>query len=175
MKKPFGSLMSSQINFRSHIYVLAFLLQLGLYSINAQEKTRLEIAQEYIDAYYAQDSTVYAVHMQDSITWSDPTSRELGTPITEVKGKQAVVSHLRRMSRDIVKLSFEQDYSFFSDVYAVFEGLMNYSWQDYQSKKIYNFSIRVVNILKFEGNKIIEHQDFGDFISLKKQFNQQRF
>ncbi|RDY57623.1 nuclear transport factor 2 family protein [Flagellimonas nanhaiensis] len=166
--------LSSQNNSRNRFYILLFFLQLGVWNVNAQEKTRSEIALEYINAYYAQDSALYSIHMQDSIRWSDPTSKEIGTAITEVKGKQAVLSHLSNISRDIVSMDFKMDNSFFSDIYAIFEGFLNYSWQDFQTKKIYHFNIRTVMVLKFDGKKIVEHIDYADFKALKKQFGAQR-
>lgn len=157
------------------LFSLLFVICLGSKCV-AQDGNRslLPKAQEYINAYYAGNTQTSGQHMHDSIQWSDHTSKEVGTYILEVKGKNNVINHIKKMTRDILTCEFIIDHSFESDVYTIFEGDLKYSWQDYQSKKVYDFNIRSVVILTFEGDKIIKHEDYADFKTLGKQFHEQK-
>lgn len=132
------------------------------------------LSKQYIDAYFSLDQEKFSPFLAEDITWSDPTWSEVDPSNKPVKGKQAVLAHLKTTTAGLQNLSYTIDSHFVSGPIAVFEGVMKYTFADPSTGKSYKFNLREVSVLEFKNGKIIRHTDYSDFKTWLKQYQEQQ-
>ncbi len=131
------------------------------------------ISRTYLDAYFTKDQDTYQKYLAENVVWSDPTWSEIDPSNKPVKGKTAVLAHLQQATAEISDMTYSIEQHYVSGQYAIFEGILNYAWENKRIGKTYRFAVREVSILQFDGDKIITHTDYTDFKEWNRQFQAQ--
>ncbi|GEM_PF-541886 len=151
-----------------HHLIMSALLFIGA-STTAQNAS----TENYIRNYFQLKLDDISKIMHDDIAWSDPTWQEVSSEnISSVDGKDNVIEHLKNVTKDLSNIDYTIEHSFQSGNISVYEGILTYTWTN-KSGKQFNFSIREVSVLKTQNNKIIQHTDYGDYNSWRKQYQAQ--
>jgi len=163
-------------------YILFFLFSIGITNISIGQinSTKIsEIGIKYMRAYSDWNVDVMGTFYADSIHFQDPTAKEAFQISFDFTGKENVISMFRNVFKDQKPehVAFKVKNTFESGSYVIFNS--NYeliapsSWFGKNVTDKVFISISVLTILKFKNDKIIEHIDYADYNSYKKQIGLQ--
>ncbi|WP_299224681.1 nuclear transport factor 2 family protein [uncultured Psychroserpens sp.] len=152
-------------------FVIACCSTLYISAQNQTEKVN-SFSEAYLKAYFNMELEKSSEFMDDNMVWTDPTWSEIDPKNKPITGKQNILNHLKMVSDGISNMSYKIDHQFQAADIHIFEGILSYSWTNTQGK-VFSFSIREVTILKVKNQKIIEHSDYADFKTWRKQYQQQ--
>ena len=151
-------------------------------SQTAQDSIR-QIAYDYMEAYGDWDFDKMKTFYHDDIFFNDPTASKAFNTDFSAKGKENVYNFFKNIFNGQFKndkppyVKFKIEKSFQSNGYCifntVFESILPVSWFKKDSNEKILISMPFVTILEFQGNKILSHTDYGDYVTYQEQIDAQ--
>lgn len=130
------------------------------------------VAARYLNAYAKFDLDQLAAFWDDQSIFHDPTTAEIGPELGPVRGARAIVDALRGSTQGVTDLRFDFEEQFHSGDRVVAIGRLLYTMPAKmlgKAKGDLDFDLRVVTVLRVEGDKIREHTDYSDFSRWRAQ------
>lgn len=139
------------------------------------EASELEIAKRYLDRYTALDFDGIAAFYTDESTWEDPTGAEVGASTEPVRGRDAILAHLRTICQPIRSMNFDVERQFESGALVVSTGDFTMSLDRRSfggSEGTVDVTVAIVIVLEVRDGKIRRHIDYTDFSNYAEKIGQ---
>ena len=159
---------------------LTLVLGLLFVSINskAQQKfkentaTTKEITTKYFTRYLSLEFESLKELMHQDISFQDPTAKYIFGD-TKHLGKKNVYENFKKAYAAILEMKSSNLESFFSSNVGVFKFTITWSYKN-RMNKVITVNMPLVVILTIENNKVVKHEDYGDYTKYLKQIKQQQ-
>lgn len=132
-----------------------------------------KVATEFVERYFKMQFAEMELLSDPDISFDDPTANPIfGSEI--VTGREAVFKAKREGFADINSIEFHQTRSFFAADYAVFEGVIDWSFPGQKAGRIISIKgMPLVIVLQLRDGRVISHRDYGDYRVFMKQYREQ--
>jgi len=150
---------------RSLVALFLALLTASLAQAPDSRRGPLEVAEAYLAAYGTFDFARLRPHWNEATMYADPTAAELGHSPDPTRGAAAIEPMMRAAIARLLDLEIVYEECFHSGGRAVGIGRLHYRLAGTDFGPGYDdvtFDVRVVSVLRLEGETVLEHTDYTD-------------
>ncbi len=130
------------------------------------QAAELELADRYLAAYAQLDLEALRPFWDERTVWSDPTTAEIGSAAKPARGPDAIAALLNASVAGVENLAFTFEERFHSGGFVVAIGTLRYRLPAAalgRTQGDADFAMRVVSVLRLDGDTIVQHTDYTDF------------
>ncbi len=152
--------------------IVPFLLFATSLTVQAQDKTQIDIATKYYDALYAGDFDTVRIVASSGMVFEDPSApREFGIP-PELNNLEAFLNFMEANLGGEINITYTEKFLSNDRVVLMVEtdGVVPASLVGMGDEGDVTYSSRGVSILHVADGKVIRHTDYFDYPALAESF-----